>query len=245
MVIFGCGGIGSNVLMGLVYSGVYNFKIIDFDNIELSNLNRQTLYVPEDTNYIKTDIAKKRLLQINPNANVESFNINLNYPPELNLFNLKKGLYPKNITLIDNLIKWGDYIVSAADYNGAPYLINDLCVKNKKPYYWGGVNHFLGEIYSFNPRKNTPCLRCIFREKDFIKGIPFLRYREKKDQISGINLGSTVIATGTFISELIVHDICEIKNAAHGCYCIFDSYNLEIIKVPLDVDPQCKCQKFN
>ena len=228
----------------MIYSGVHNFKIIDFENIELSNLNRQTLYVPKDIKCNKTETAKKRLLNINPNASVDSFNIELNYPPELNLLNLTKDLYANDITLVDSLIKWGDYIVSAADYHGAPYLVNDLCVKNKKPYYWGGVNHFLGEIYNFNPYQQTPCLRCIFGENDLFNKTKFLRYRTRENQFQGINLGTTVIATGNFISELIIHDICDIENPTQGCYIIFDAYDFEIIKVPIEKDTDCECQKF-
>ena len=62
VVVFGCGGIGSNALMGLIYSGVQNFKIIDFDSIALSNLNRQTLYIPRDVKFVKSIKAKERLL---------------------------------------------------------------------------------------------------------------------------------------------------------------------------------------
>jgi molybdopterin/thiamine biosynthesis adenylyltransferase len=244
VVVFGCGGIGSNVLIGLIYSGVHYFKIIDFDKIKLSNLNRQTLFIPEDVNKHKINKAKERLLQINPEVSVETYNLELNYPLELNLLNLDEKGYPKDIIKVDKLIKWGDYIVNAVDYKGAPYMINDLCVKNQKPYYWGGVNHFLGEIYSFFPKEKTSCLRCIFGQTDFLNKTAFLRYRTKKDFFKGVNLGTTVIATGNFISELIIHDICGIKNLIHGHYFIFDSYNFEIIKIPLEIDNKCECQKF-
>ena len=78
VVVFGVGGIGSNALMGLIYSGVHNFKIIDFDIVELSNLNRQTLYTPDDIGSLKIEMAKKRLLEINPHITVEIYNIKTN-----------------------------------------------------------------------------------------------------------------------------------------------------------------------
>lgn len=244
VVVFGCGGIGSNALMGLIYSGIHNFKLIDFDQIELSNLNRQTLYIPEDVNGTKVEKAKERLLNINPNININSYNFKLDYPIGLNLFEIKEKNYSKDIKKVNDLIKWGDYIVNAVDYQGAPYLINDLCVKNRKPYYWGGINHFLGDIFNFYPKEKNTCLRCIFGPKDLTSKIPFLRYKTKDDFHKGVNLGSTVVAIGTFISEFIIHDICGIKNAIHGHYLIFDTYDFEVLKLPVDNDVNCGCQNY-
>ncbi len=246
IVVFGIGGIGSNVLMGLIYSGVQNFKIIDYDVVKLSNLNRQTLYVPRDVGSLKTEKAEERLLIINPNISIESYNIKIDYPKELNILNLKEKEYNEGIGKINELIKWGDIIVNAMDFQGAPYLINDLCVINRKPFYWGGVNHFLGEIYGFYPKNNIACLRCIFGPSDFISKSEFLRYKEKEKIISkGINLGATVIGTGNLISEIIIHDICGIDTFSHGHFIMYDAFEFKIKKIPIEIDNDCQCQKFN
>ena len=243
VVVFGCGGIGSNVLIGLVYSGVHNFELIDYDKIEISNLNRQTLYIPEDINETKVEKAKIRLLNINPNINIKSHNFELNYPVDSNLLRINESNYTKTIKKVNELIKGADYIVNAVDYKGAQYLINDLCIKNKKPYYWGVVNHFLGEIFSYHPYKKGACLRCIFSSENLLNKNQFLRYKTKENSIAGVNLGSTVITTGSLISELIIHDICGINNPFHGNYCIYDAYNFQFIKVPIIINLDCECQK--
>ncbi len=90
IAVFGCGGIGSNVLLGLVYSGVYNLKIVDFDVIEQSNLNRTPLYVPKNVGMSKSETSQKRLLEINPAINVTPYDFTLDYPKELNLLNTKE-----------------------------------------------------------------------------------------------------------------------------------------------------------
>ncbi|TFF99387.1 MAG: HesA/MoeB/ThiF family protein [Promethearchaeota archaeon] len=244
IVVFGCGGIGSNVLLGLVYAGVYNFKILDFDKINYSNLNRQTLYTPKDVNNLKIDKAKERLSKINPEVKVDTFNMEIYYPLDQDIYKIEEKNYSKEVLLIDNLIKWADYIVIALDYFGSPYLINDLCIKNKKPFYWGGVNHFLGDLFNYDPNNNSACLRCIFGKTDFINKTQFLRYKTKEDSFKGVNLGTTVIVTGNLISELIIRDICSIKNPFHGNYLIYDAYNFEIINIPIERDSNCICQNL-
>lgn len=245
IVVFGCGGIGSNVLIGLSYFGVYNFKIIDFDNVELTNLNQQTLYIPKDVGELKVNKARERLLQINPNINIESYNLKLDYPIELNLLNLKEVEYPENISKINEIVKWGDYIVCVSDYFGAPYLINDLCVKNRKPFYWGVCNYFLGDIYSFFPKEKTACLRCIFGPTDFSNKTEFFRYNTPDSLYKAINLGSTNMLTGIFISEMIIKDVCEIRNTVHGQYIIYDGYEFEINKIPIKINNDCGCLSYN
>lgn len=243
-VVFGCGGVGSNVLISLSYSGVNNFKIIDFDKVEISNLNQQTLYYPENIGQLKIDVATKRLLKINPKISVKSYDMKLNYPPELNLLKIDETEYPNDIKEVNEIIKWGDYIVAASDYLGAPYLINDLCIKNQKPFYWGVCNYFLGDIYIFYPEKKTPCLRCIFGPTDFSNKIQFFRYNTPDSPYRAINFGTTNMLTGIFITENIIKDICNIDNSTHGNYIIYDGYDMELYKILLKIDESCSCLPY-
>lgn len=242
IVVFGVGGIGSSVLMGLIYSGVHKFILVDYDIIELSNLNRQILYTPEDVGKKKVQVAKDRLLKINPNAIIEIHDIKLDYPKELDILKIDKVKYSREIDTINKLIKQGEYIVNSLDLFGAPYLINDLCIKNKKPFCWGVVNQTCGEFYSYYPEK-TACLRCIFNQK-------FLRFRTNKQTIitplkkTG-NIGDVVITTGSIMSQSIINDICQYKNSSHGHYVIVDLFNYEIIKVPIVPYTQCQCKEYS
>ncbi|MFO7795284.1 MAG: HesA/MoeB/ThiF family protein [Promethearchaeati archaeon] len=245
ITVFGLGGIGTNVLMNLVYSGVSNFYIIDYDKVELSNLNRQTLYTPKDIGKPKTESTQEKLLEINPEIKIEKYNIELNYPKDLELLEISSNEYPENVVRINSIISESDYVINAMDYKGAPYLINDLCVKNRKSFYWGGINYFLGETYSYSPSKRTPCLRDIFASKDIFDTIPFLRYKtQNKGDKYGYSLGLVAIIIGSIMSNLIIFDINDIDYGLHGCFLIYDAHNIEIIKVPIKKLNTCLCNKY-
>lgn len=245
IVIFGLGGIGSNVLLNLVYSGVYNYKLIDHDIVELSNLNRQTLYVPNDIGKLKSEKATKRLLKINPNINVKSYNLKLDYPIEINLLRRNYDIPKIDYSKIEKLIKWGDIIVNALDYYGAPYLISDLCVKHKKPFFWGGVVYSYGVIYNYSP-ENTACLRCIFGQNNFFDNRQIQRYRTPQDRKSlGAVLGSTAIITGNLIGGMIINDLCNLKTENHGKYIVVNTNKFEIDKISLNKYVNCECVEWD
>ncbi|MHA2281319.1 MAG: HesA/MoeB/ThiF family protein [Promethearchaeota archaeon] len=240
IVLLGVGGIGSNVLQGLVYAGITHFKIVDKDIVDLSNLNRQTLYDFHDIGKEKVKIAKKRALEINPNIYIESFNIDLNYPPDKDFFNKINPQILSDYKDINDIIKWGDIIVSGMDYNGAPYLINDLCVLHKKPFYKGDCAFSHGHIIKFYPPNDNLCLRCMYGKANFYSDSQPQRYRNKKTLDTGV-LGTTVITTGAFISNMIIHDISLPEHPHPSCYILFDTFRGTITKVPLKKTARCHC----
>lgn len=97
VAVFGLGGVGSFVLEGLVRSGVQNFILVDNDEISISNLNRQLLATHKTIGIAKVEVAKERILEINPNAKVEIF---------------KEFFMPESKIVLDNSIS---YIVDAID----------------------------------------------------------------------------------------------------------------------------------
>ena len=97
VAIFGIGGVGSFVVEGLVRAGIQNFILVDSDKVEISNLNRQLIATTKTIGNKKTDVAKERILEINPNAKVETHNVF--FLPET------KGIIDENI----------DYIVDCVD----------------------------------------------------------------------------------------------------------------------------------
>ena len=94
---FGIGGVGSFVVEGLVRTGIHNFVLVDNDEVSLTNLNRQIIATHETIGKSKVDVAKKRILEINPNANVEIYN---------------KFFMPDTEGILDDSI---DYIVDCVD----------------------------------------------------------------------------------------------------------------------------------
>lgn len=101
VAVFGLGGVGSYVVEGLVRAGIEKFVIIDFDKIEISNINRQILATMQTVGMYKTDVCEQRIKQINPNASVKKYKEFI-------------GKEDNNLELFENL-KSVDYIIDAID----------------------------------------------------------------------------------------------------------------------------------
>lgn len=111
VAVFGIGGVGSYVVEGLVRAGVGNFVLVDDDKVCLTNLNRQIIATRKTIGQQKVEVARKRILEINPNANVEIF---------------QEFFMPDSPEIIDNSI---DYIVDSVDTVTAKI---ELVVRAKK-----------------------------------------------------------------------------------------------------------------
>ena len=97
VAIFGIGGVGSYVVEGLARAGIGNFILVDKDEVSISNINRQIIATHSTVGKIKVDVAKERILSINPNAKVEVY---------------KEFFMPETTGILDETI---DYIVDSVD----------------------------------------------------------------------------------------------------------------------------------
>lgn len=142
--LLGIGGLGSQILYHLAALGFHNINALDFDTLELSNFNRQLLYSEEDINELKTELAKKRISEFNPNVN-------------LNITNKRIECAEDVITHIKN----SDYVICVAD-KPTLYIqdwVNEAVVRLRKPLVSGGVLNTRGRFYSMIPG-NTGCVEC-------------------------------------------------------------------------------------
>lgn len=145
VVIIGCGALGTVISNNLARSGVGHIKLIDRDYIEISNLQRQTLFDEEDIadNLPKVIAAKRKLEKINSSIIIEAIIEDVN---------------SKNII---DICKDFDLILDATDNMQTRYLINDVSIKLNIPWVYGGVIASSGMIHTIIPNK-TPCLKCLF-----------------------------------------------------------------------------------
>ena len=147
VLIVGMGGLGCPVAEFLTRAGVGTLGIVDSDNVDLSNIHRQSLYDNRDLKKQKVKVVKKKLNNINPKTKVISYKIRLN-----------KSNFGK-------IIKNYNYIVDGSDNFKTKFLINDFCIKMKKFLVTGAISKFDGHIFTFNfKNKKNPCLRCFFQE---------------------------------------------------------------------------------
>jgi len=214
--IIGMGGLGSPISMYLAAAGIGTLGIADFDNIEISNLQRQLLFDEKNINKPKVKIAKKKLLSLNPN--------------------LKINIYKKRITKknIDKIIKNYDVIVDGSDNFQTKYLINDSCLKNKKTLVTAALRGFEAQITTIKgwvKSLNNPCYRCIFPES---------KKNEQNYQDCGIIGGNAGVA-GSIQSIEVIKNILGIGSNLVGKLLIIDT--LDNIYKQIKFKKNSKCNK--
>lgn len=162
VAIVGAGGLGSPVAYYLVAMGVGELKIIDFDAVSLSNLNRQILHWTTDIKKDKVISAYEKLSKLNPNTKI---------------IPIKKKLTKENA---EELLSDVDLCIDALDNWKSKLLLNNICVEMKKTLIHAGVRGMHGQMLVIIPGK-TPCLRCLLSEDIIIE--------EEKLPILGVTPG--------------------------------------------------------
>ena len=145
VLITGVGGLGCASLTYLTAAGVGRITIVDFDVVELSNLNRQVLYGGKDIGKKKVLVAQSKLSKLNP---------------EVKIIPIFARITEENVLgMIDGV----QVVLDGLDNFKTRLLVNSACVKHKIPYIHGGVSCFRGLVTTILPGE-TPCLACIYPE---------------------------------------------------------------------------------
>jgi molybdopterin/thiamine biosynthesis adenylyltransferase/rhodanese-related sulfurtransferase len=146
ILCIGAGGLGSPAALYLAAAGVGKIGLVDFDDVDLSNLQRQILHGTKDVGRKKLDSARDRLHDANPNIDLE----------------LHECRFTGENAL--DLVSRCDVIVDGSDNFPTRYLSNDVCVFAQKPNVYGSVFRFDGQTTVFAPHLGGPCYRCLFPE---------------------------------------------------------------------------------
>jgi adenylyltransferase/sulfurtransferase len=209
VLIIGMGGLGCPVAEFLTRAGVGTLGIVDYDNVDLSNIHRQSLYNVSDIKKSKVLVAKKKLKKINSKTNIICHNIRIDKN------NLKK------------IIKEYNYIVDGSDNFETKFLINDTCKKFKKFLVTGAISKFNGHIFTFDFKDiKTPCIRSFFQEKKISDDILNCEYEGVLGTVAGI--------IGTIQANEILKKILNIGVNLNGYILILDLLNLNFRKVKLN-----------
>ena len=143
VLVVGVGGLGIPVLQYLNAIGVGTLGMVEFDSVELSNLQRQVLFSENDLGRSKLKTALEKLKEQNSETLFKAYNCSLN---------------PENAL---DIISGFDVVVDATDNFATRYLINDACVILNKPFVYGALHGFEGQVSVFN-FKGGPTYRCLF-----------------------------------------------------------------------------------
>jgi sulfur-carrier protein adenylyltransferase/sulfurtransferase len=145
VLIVGAGGLGSPSAMYLAAAGVGTIGLVEFDRVEASNLQRQIIHGTGQVGQPKLDSARHRLHQINPHVEVRPFATRLTSENAM------------------EILRDFDIVLDGSDNFPTRYLINDACVLLEKPYVYGSIFQFDGQVSLFDA-KEGPCYRCLFAE---------------------------------------------------------------------------------
>ena len=209
VLIIGMGGLGCPAAEFLTRAGVGVLGVIDSDNVDLSNIHRQSLFDMDDLKKPKVDAAKKKLKKINPKTKIKSHKIRLSQ---------------KNF---NNVVNQYDYIVDATDNFETKYLINDFCKISNKFLVTGAISKFDGHIFTFDfKNKKTPCIRSFFQEDQIPDDILNCEYEGILGPVAGI--------VGTIQANEILKKILNIGKNLNGHVLILDLLNLNFRKVKFD-----------
>tara|TARA_Y100000590_G_scaffold379005_1_gene446371 strand:- start:528 stop:1286 length:759 start_codon:yes stop_codon:yes gene_type:complete len=218
VLIVGAGGLGSPIAIYLAASGIGKIGIIDKDNVEISNLNRQIIFTSSDIKKNKSSIAINKLRKINPDLKLQSFN---------------KKLTAKNI---NQVAKNFDLIVDGSDNFSTRFLINDYCLENQKILISGAISKFDGQVYTFNfSKKKSPCLRCFIPKMPNDPDIDNCEYEGVLGPLGGI--------IGTIKANEVIKEIVGIGDTLCGYILIIDALKLTFRKVKLNKRSNCYCNE--
>lgn len=212
VLIVGTGGLGSPISLYLAAAGIGHIGLIDADKVDLSNLQRQVIHFTKDIDRPKVESAKEKILAVNPNVTVSTF----------------QEFLDKDNAL--DIIKSYDFIVDATDNFDAKFLISDTCVKAGKPFSYAGVLRFNGQTFTHLP--GTACLRCLYREAPPAGTVP-------NSSQAGV-LGATVGMLGTIQATETLKYFTGAGELLTNRLLTFDALTMEFRTINVKRNAECK-----
>ncbi len=213
VLCLGAGGLGSPAALYLAAAGVGTIGLVDFDRVELSNLQRQLLHGTSDVGRPKTESARDRLATVNPHVEVRM------HACRFESENAQEIL--------------GDYdlIVDGSDNFATRYLANDVAVFARKPNVYGSIFRFDGQATVFAPHLGGPCYRCLFPEPPSPGSVPSCAEAGVLGVLPGI--------VGTIQATEALKLILGLGETLLGRLLHFDALKMRFREFNLRRDPEC------
>jgi adenylyltransferase/sulfurtransferase len=212
VLIVGVGGLGSPASLYLAAAGVGTIGLVDFDTVDVTNLQRQVLYGTADVGRPKLDVAASRLRDINP-----LITINV-HPEALGAANARQ------------IIRDYDLVLDGTDNFATRYLVNDACVMEQRPNVYGSVFRFEGQAAVFSA-PGGPCYRCLHPEPPPAGLIP--------NCAEGGVLGVLPGVIGTIQATEAIKLLTGIGEPLVGKLLLYDALRMRFRQITLPRDPEC------
>jgi sulfur-carrier protein adenylyltransferase/sulfurtransferase len=212
VLVIGAGGLGSPALMYLAAAGVGTLGIVEFDEVDESNLQRQVIHGQSDIGKSKAESARETIAEINPLVDVRVHNERLDNDNVMQIF--------------------ADYdlIVDGTDNFATRYMVNDAAVLLGKPYVWGSIFRFDGQASVFWA-EHGPCYRCLYPEPPPPGMVPSCA--------EGGVLGVLCASIGSIQVNEAIKLLTGIGEPALGSLVVYDALELEYRKLTVRKDPNC------
>ena len=213
VLCIGAGGLGSPVALYLAAAGIGKLGIVDFDTVDLSNLQRQILHGTADVGRPKTQSARDTLQPPQPDVQVVLHHTRLTSENAL------------------DLIRPYDIVVDGTDNFPTRYLANDACVLLRKPNVYGSIFRFEGQASLFAPHLGGPCYRCLYPEPPPPGAVPSCA----EGGVLGVLPGIIGLIQATEILKLILGQGTSLLNRL----LLFNALDMQFRELKLRRDPQC------
>ena len=212
MLIIGMGGLGSPTALYLAAAGVGHIIIADFDQVELSNLQRQIIHRTSDIGDDKVNSAKSKLLELNPNIKVTIAN-------EL--------VHTDNLS---SLIKGVDIVLDGTDNFESRFEINKACVEFQKPLVSAAVIRLEGQISVFKGyEKDQPCYQCLYSQEG----------SGRENCVENGVLAPVAGLIGTIQALQAIKVLLNLGEQLCGVLMLVDALDLSFRKVKIVKDSEC------
>ncbi len=211
VLIIGAGGLGSPIAVYLALAGIGKIGIVDFDTVDISNLQRQILHQDADIGKPKALSAKETINAYNPDVEV------VTHPVPITSDNAFEIIAPY------------DYVINGADNFAARYLVNDACYFLKKPLIDGSILLFDGQVTVYLPGQG--CYRCLYPSPPPPGMVPSCAE-------AGV-LGALCGTVGTIQATEVLKLILGVGDSLHGRLLLYDALAMEFRQVRIRRDPDC------
>ena len=212
VLIVGVGGLGSPVALYLAAAGVGTLGLVDFDEVDITNLQRQILHGTEEIGKPKLESAKRRISSVNPNVQIVKHSCRLDSHNALEI--------------LENY----DVVVDGTDNFPTRYLVNDACVLLGKPNVYGSIFRWEGQVSVF-AKDEGPCYRCLFREPPPPGLVPNCAEAGVLGVLPGV--------VGSLQALEVIKLILDEGDSLVGRLLIFDALELKWREVKLKRNPDC------
>lgn len=210
-LIIGMGGLGSPVSMYLAAAGVGHLILVDFDNVELSNLQRQVLHQTADIGRPKVESARDALQRLNPETRITVVNHQL------------EG------TELQDWITQADVVLDGSDNFATRFAINDACVATRTPLVSGAAIRMEGQVTVFMNDGNGPCYRCLYKDEGEL---------DMSCSENGV-LAPVVGIIGSIQATEAIKVLTGVGETLHGRLLLLDAQHMEWRSLKLKKDPAC------